>query len=178
MKTSATFLGHPIHQMVIVLPLGLLATSATFELYGSATRNRGLLRTSHSMLTAGLVTAVSSAVPGAIDYFSIPSKTRAKRIGLLHGVGNLIVAGLFAASWFKRRRSPGRPSSAAIALSTSGAVLALVTGWLGGELVDTLGIGVHDGANVNAPNSLSQTPRFPATSTGSAATTTAQRNIS
>jgi hypothetical protein len=40
-------------------------------------------------------------------------------------------------------------------LSSSGALLALVTGWLGGELVDRLGIGVHEGANLNAPNSLS-----------------------
>jgi len=37
--------------------------------------------------------------------------------------------------------------------------LALVTGWLGGELVDRLGIGVYEGANINAPSSLSsQTP--------------------
>ena len=36
-----------------------------------------------------------------------------------------------------------------------GAGLALVTGWLGGELVDRLAIGVDDGANVDAPSSLS-----------------------
>lgn len=31
----------------------------------------------------------------------------------------------------------------------------MFTGWLGGELVDRLGVGVHEGANVNAPSSLS-----------------------
>ena len=35
-----------------------------------------------------------------------------------------------------------------------GAGLALVTAWLGGELVDRLGIGVSEGANVDAPSSL------------------------
>ena len=30
-----------------------------------------------------------------------------------------------------------------------------VTGWLGGELVERLGVGVDDGANLNAPSSLS-----------------------
>jgi hypothetical protein len=30
----------------------------------------------------------------------------------------------------------------------------LVTGWLGGELVDRLGVGVDEGANLNATNSL------------------------
>jgi hypothetical protein len=28
-------------------------------------------------------------------------------------------------------------------------------GWLGGELVDRLGVGVDNGANLNAPNSIS-----------------------
>jgi uncharacterized membrane protein len=166
MKTRAEFLGHPIHQMVIVLPLGLLATVATFDVIGVATRNRSLLRTSHYMLGSGLLTAVGAAVPGTMDFFSIPSNTRAKKIGLLHGIGNLVVAGLFAASWAARRRRPARPTRAAVALSVSGAALALVTEWLGGELVDRLGIGVHEGADVNAPNSLtSPAPRKPAAGT-------------
>ena len=33
-------------------------------------------------------------------------------------------------------------------------LLATVTGWLGGELVDRLGVGVDEGANVDAPSSL------------------------
>ena len=92
--------------MVIVLPLGLLATAATFDLIGVATCNRQLLHASYYMLGAGLLTATGAAVPGAMDYFSIPPNTRAKRIGLLHGIGNLVVAGLFGASWATRRRRP------------------------------------------------------------------------
>ena len=34
---------------------------------------------------------------------------------------------------------------------------ALVTGWLGGELVDRLEVGVNRGAHLDAPNSLSGT---------------------
>lgn len=37
----------------------------------------------------------------------------------------------------------------------AGVRIALVTGWLGGELVDRLGRGVEDGANLDAPSSLS-----------------------
>ena len=32
MKSRATFLGHPVHQMLIVFPLGLLATAVIFIL--------------------------------------------------------------------------------------------------------------------------------------------------
>jgi hypothetical protein len=39
-------------------------------------------------------------------------------------------------------------------LSIIGVCIALVTGWLGGELVDRLGVGVDEGAYVNAPSSL------------------------
>ena len=45
-----------------------------------------------------------------------------------------------------------------IILSLLGAGLAVVTGWLGGELVDRLGVGVHEGAHLNAPSSLSGRP--------------------
>jgi hypothetical protein len=33
-----------------------------------------------------------------------------------------------------------------------------VTGWLGGELVDRMGVGVDRGAHLNSPSSLSDRP--------------------
>src|SRR5690242_21764164 len=104
MKTRAEFLGHPIHQMVIALPLGLLATTATFDAISAASGNRRTARAGYYMQCAGLLTALGAAVPGAIDWWDIPQDTRAKKIGLLHGVGNLVVTGLFGASWLLRRR--------------------------------------------------------------------------
>ncbi|MGH8771314.1 MAG: hypothetical protein ACREV2_09075 [Burkholderiales bacterium] len=57
--------------------------------------------------------------------------------------------GLFFWSWILR--SPDiEPRVIAMALSFAGAGLALVTAWLGGELVNRLGAGVYDDANVNA----------------------------
>jgi hypothetical protein len=43
-------------------------------------------------------------------------------------------------------------------LSFLGAALLGATGWLGGELTLRLGIGVDEGANLNAPSSLSGLP--------------------
>jgi hypothetical protein len=41
-------------------------------------------------------------------------------------------------------------------------MLVSATAWLGGELVDRLGVGVDDGANLNAPSSLTaQSARGP-----------------
>ena len=154
MEARAKLVGHPIHQMLIVFPLGLLGTAAIFDGVRTITKNRKWSIAGHYMIGTGVVSGLAAAVPGLVDYLAIPKKTRARRIGLLHGIGNVLVTGLFAASWVRRRRNPGRPNAAAIALSTSGMALALVTGWLGGELVDRLAVGVDEGAHVDAPSSL------------------------
>jgi uncharacterized membrane protein len=65
---------------------------------------------------------------------------------------------LFIVSWFLRGSSSAVPSNGALTLSFIAVVLALVGGWLGGELVDRLGIGVDKGAHPNAPSSLSGRP--------------------
>ena len=56
------------------------------------------------------------------------------------------------------RREVEKLGGRALVLSFAGFVLAGVTGWLGGELVDRLGVGVDDGAHLDAPNSLSDRP--------------------
>jgi len=53
------------------------------------------------------------------------------------------------------------PTTFTLGIEASAIALALVAGWLGGELVDRLGVGVDEGANLNAPNSLSGRPASP-----------------
>jgi uncharacterized membrane protein len=107
------------------------------------------------MIGAGILTGLIAAPFGAIDWLAIPSGTRAARIGFFHGVGNVVVLLMFALSWWMRRDNPAAPETFALMLSFIGVALALVTGWLGGELVDRLGVGVDEGAHVDAPSSLS-----------------------
>jgi hypothetical protein len=68
------------------------------------------------------------------------------------------VLGLFILSWLLRRGTPEVPPTGAIVAALAGVVIALVTAWLGGELVDRLGVGVDDGAHLDAPSSLSGLP--------------------
>lgn len=154
MESHAKVLGHPLHQILIVFPLGLLATSNVFDAIAAATDDPKWAETGHHMMAAGVIGGLTAAVPGLIDFLAIPENTRAKRIGLIHGVGNVAVTGFYAASWLLRRDDPGTPSRSAIGLAAAGAALALFTGWLGGELVDRLGVGVSDHAHLNAPSSL------------------------
>jgi len=154
MESKAKLLGHPIHQMLIVFPLGLLAMAVVFDLISFFTGSTHWTTMAYYMIGAGLVTGVLAAIPGLIDYLAIPPDTRAKNIGALHGIGNVFVLALFGASWFMRRDQPSDPELLACLFSYMGAGLSLMTGWLGGELVDRLGVGVDEGANLNAPSSL------------------------
>lgn len=158
MHSKARLFGHPIHQMLIVFPLGLLATSFIFDIVHLATDNGRWADISFWMIASGIVGGLVAAVFGLVDFLAIPKETRARRIGALHGIGNVIVTGLFAASWLVRYDVPMAPEGGAIVLSGLGVSLALVTGWLGGELVDRLSVGVDPGAHVDAPSSLSSRP--------------------
>lgn len=158
MESQAKLLGHPIHPMLIVFPLGLLATAVAFDIVGLAQGDASWYRISFWMIAAGIIGGLCAAVFGVVDWFVIPAATRAKRIGLLHGGTNVVVVLLFIASWWMREANGQSPSAGALTLSFAGVVLALVGGWLGGELVDRLGVGVDRNANVNAPSSLSKQP--------------------
>jgi uncharacterized membrane protein len=158
MESKAKLLGHPIHPMLIVFPLGLLATAVAFDIVGLAQNDALWFHISFWMIAAGIIGGLLAAVFGLVDWFAIPGNTRAKRIGLYHGGLNVVVVLLFIASWFLRRGNEGIPAASALVLSFTAVALALVAGWLGGELVDRLGVGVDSGANLNAPNSLSGRP--------------------
>jgi uncharacterized membrane protein len=159
MESKAKLAGHPIHQMLIVFPLGLLAASLGFDAGYFVTNNPEFTTVAFWLIAAGIIGGLLAAVFGAIDWWAIPRKTRAKAIGLWHGLGNVVVVALFAITWWLRYSTAGYiPSGGAILASCLAVLLALITGWLGGELVDRLGVGVDDGANLNAPNSLSGKP--------------------
>jgi uncharacterized membrane protein len=154
MESKVKLFGHPVHQMLIVFPLGLLATSVVFDLIHLLADSTYASGVSYALIAAGVVAGLVAAPWGTIDWLAIPRNTRAKTIGALHGSGNVVVLVLFAASWLLRRAAPEDPGAGALVLSFAGAGIALVTAWLGGELVDRLGVGVSPHAHLNARSSL------------------------
>src|SRR5438067_5746111 len=95
MESKVKVFGHPIHPMLIVFPLGLLATSLIFDIVHWITGNAFFSVVSFWMITAGVIGALLAAIFGLIDWLMIPAGTRAKRLGLWHGVGNVVVVLLF-----------------------------------------------------------------------------------
>jgi uncharacterized membrane protein len=158
MESKVKFVGHPVHPMLIVFPLGLLSTAVIFDIIYLVSDNPQWTVVAYYMIGAGVIGGLAAAVFGWLDWVAIPGGTRARRIGLWHGVGNVIVLALFVLSWVLRRETAEVPPTGAIVAALSGVVIALITGWLGGELVDRLGVGVDDGAHLDSPSSLSERP--------------------
>jgi uncharacterized membrane protein len=159
MESRAKLVGHAIHPILIVFPLGLLATAVVFDIVYLATGNTTFATVGFWNIAAGIVGGLLAAVFGLWDWLAIPGGTRAKRIGLWHGAGNVVVVGLFAVTWLMRLGDVAyRPNGLPFILELVAVLLALVTGWLGGELVERLGVGVDEGAHLDAPSSLSGKP--------------------
>ena len=148
-----------MHPMLVVVPLGLFIGAAVLDsLY--LWRGDTLFATiGYYNIAGGILGGLLAAAVGLLDWIAIPSGTRAKRIGLMHGATNFVMVGLFAAVCLARTDAPDHaPTTIVFAVEAAAIVLAMVGGWLGGELVDRLGVGVDEGAHLNASNSLTGRP--------------------
>jgi len=155
MKGRATALGHAIHPMLIVFPLGLLSTSLVWDIVRLSTGDGMWGFCAFWTIVAGVIGGLLAAIPGFIDWLAIPSGTRASRVGIWHMGLNVLVLALFVVSLILRANAR-YPMAAWPNLLPGwiGIGLALISGWLGGELVEQLGVSVKPGADLQAPSSL------------------------
>lgn len=170
MYSKVKSMGHPLHLMLVSFPIGLWVTAAVFDIIHFITGNGYWSGIAFWMIAVGGISAVLAALTGALDWTGIPKDTVARRVGLIHGIGNSIVLLLFVASWLLRLNAPEHPTLFAYVLSFPGAGLLNATGWLGGELTGRYGVGIEEGANVNAAGgplglSMPSAPKISADST-------------
>ncbi|MDX1931716.1 MAG: DUF2231 domain-containing protein [Capsulimonadales bacterium] len=160
MESRAKLLGHAIHPMLVMFPLGLLITATFFDIAGMVSGYEAWHQAAFWMIGTGTVAGFVASVFGIVDWVAIPMGTRAKSVGLIHGVVNLAMLALFLIAWLLRRGQASvlDPGWIPIALQVIAVGMSGVGAWLGGELVERLGIGVDNGAHPNAPSSLSGRP--------------------
>jgi nitrite reductase/ring-hydroxylating ferredoxin subunit/uncharacterized membrane protein len=130
---SGTWLGHPVHPLLIVVPIGTWVSATVLDLLGGA----GSRKAADRLLGLGILSALPTAATGASDWVDTWGAER--RIGLLHAAGNTVALGLMSASWLARKR--GRRGRGVV-LALAGDALVGVTGYLGGHLSYAQGVGV------------------------------------
>lgn len=142
MRTPASIARHPIHPMLVPLPLGLWVFSLVCDLLFVFGHGASLWFTlAFYTLIGGLVGAALAAIPGFVDLLSLTG-TR-KRIALVHMAANLIVVALYAFNLGLRIEGPG-DSMLPVALSACSVALLALSGWLGGHLVYVYRVGVDE----------------------------------
>lgn len=136
MRTPAHIAGHPIHPMLVTIPIGLWVFSFACDLiYGFGSHDIVWKTVAMYAMIGGVIGALAAAIPGLIDLLSLPSGP--KSTALAHMTINLVVVALFAVNSWMRLSAPDAGASVRMTfwLSLIAIGLLLVSGWLGGKLV-------------------------------------------
>ncbi|NEA88845.1 Rieske (2Fe-2S) protein [Streptomyces sp. SID14436] len=117
------WLGHPLHPLMVQVPVGSWMSAAVLDLWPGRSREAGVL------VGVGLAAAGPAALAGAVDWAEL--RRQQTRVGLVHAVANAAAVGLYGASLVSRVR--GR-SVAGRAYGFLGLTAVGVGGMLGGHL--------------------------------------------
>lgn len=146
MQTKASIARHPVHTMLVPLPIGLFTAALVFDLLHVGTGRPAWGSVAFWNIAAGIAGALLAAVPGLIDYSGLVGVAR--RIATWHLAMNLALVGLFALNlWL--RTGPGQAvigpgMGIPLALTIAGVALMFASGWLGGEMVYRHRVGVEE----------------------------------
>jgi uncharacterized membrane protein len=141
MASPASLKKHPIHPMLVGLPIGLWVFALVCDVMHAATGNTVWQTVAIYCIGGGIVGAVVAALPGLIDYFSI-DEAAMKRIANFHLVLNLGAVVIFAMNLWLRFRLPAE-SYVPLGMSLVGVLAIGIGGWLGGEMVYVKGMAVE-----------------------------------
>ena len=139
--------GHPLHPILVTVPIGAWVSSLVFDLASHVIADPGFLaRGSLWLIGLGVVGALAAALVGFLDLLAIPTGTPAFRTGLVHAGLNLVVTAGYLSGFLWRRTSDLSISVGWGPLALSAACLAAlaVSGYLGGMLAYRYGVRVAD----------------------------------
>ena len=134
-----TLFGHPVHPMLIPLPIGAFVFALAALAVHLATGDPFWLAGSYWLSIAGVVTGLAAAAAGLADWLGIPDDSPNKRIGLIHMVLNVCLVAVFFGAWLFLGGfggvAPDAATGPALVMQIAAILALAVSGWLGGEMV-------------------------------------------
>src|SRR4051794_31438065 len=107
MRTPANVARHPIHPMLVPIPIGLWIFSLVCDLVYAFGWGGDVWRTvAFYNMVAGVIGALIAAIPGLIDMLSLPA--RPKRTAMVHMALNLTIVALYVVNIVVRTGNPDR----------------------------------------------------------------------
>lgn len=142
MYSRATIARHPIHTMLVALPIGMWVFSLVCDIVLRAGGGSTWGPAAYYAVGIGIIGALTAAVFGLIDLLAIPAETRARTLGYWHLGLNLSITVLFIVNFYLRTIG-GPVAVTPFILSIVGVAALLVSGWLGGEMIYVEGVAVR-----------------------------------
>lgn len=157
MRTPAQIAGHPIHPMLVTIPIGLWIFSLVCDLIAMQSGAPASWSTaSYYAMVGGILGALAAALPGLVDLLSLQAPIKATAIK--HMALNLTIVALYIVNAWTRHQS-SVSTGFSLALSVVAIALLLVSGWLGGKMVYEAGVAVHAGESGETARSTAGTWR-------------------
>lgn len=142
MRTPASIAKHPIHPMLVTVPIGLWLFSFVCDLTFVLGSGVSLWYTlSFWTMIGGIAGALIAAIPGVIDMLSLNGPP--KKIALTHMALNVSVILLYAVN-LGMRIGGDAVAGAPLVLTIVSMTLLAVSGWLGGHMVYVHRVGVNE----------------------------------
>jgi uncharacterized membrane protein len=151
--------GHPIHPMLVTIPIGAFVATLAFDIASVTLEGRAYGRPAVWLSLIGIVSGLFASLFGLIDYRRLTKGTRAHAVATRHLILMDVVLLCFIVGFFIRRADPdqylnGTPTIALV-LSVVGVAILLVGGWLGGKLSYSYGSRVADESDQMKAHTLS-----------------------
>jgi uncharacterized membrane protein len=163
MKSKLAIGNHPIHPMLVPLPIGAFTLVLFGDIAHAATRDPYWYRFSSASIGFGITFALLAAAAGAVDYLRLPMPERAAGIATWHAVAAVSAVTLYGASAVLRQSGAALGMGRwwiAVGLSTAGFLLLSAAGWLGGRLAHEERVSVLE-PPVRDPAALEESPPAP-----------------
>ena len=144
-KSTASIAGHPIHPMLVPLPIGFLVGALLTDITYTQSGWWMWAYASSWLIGAGIITALLAALAGFTDFFG-ERQIRAIKASWLHMIGNLGAVVLEVVNLYLRYTGGAAEtvSPVGVVLSAVVVVLLLFNGWMGWELVYRHRVGIAE----------------------------------
>jgi uncharacterized membrane protein len=142
-RSTASILGHPLHAMLVPLPITCFVGTLITDIVYWKTATIMWANISAWLLVIGLVVSVFAALAGVIDFLG-DRRIRELKPAWIHGLGNglAVILSIFNA-FIHSRDAYTSVVPTGLILSILVVLILLVTAWTGGEMVYRHGVGVR-----------------------------------
>jgi uncharacterized membrane protein len=132
MQGKATLAGHPIHPMLVTIPIGCFVAAVACDIISIWAGPVFWSEMGTWLLLFGVCGGLLAALFGFVDYLTAPMSTQAKGLASWHMVLNIVAIVIFGVACAVRFHD--HASTAGYAFTAAGIVVLSIAGYLGGDV--------------------------------------------